>query len=498
MKIIKLLLLLPFLSWGQVDIDQLIDANFKEILLEHKAFVSLPNLPSNPDLMLKNIDWVQKKYDALGYNTSRLTSETLPILLAEKIIDPNYKTILFYFHIDGQPVDPSKWDQEGPFTPVLKKQNSKGDWETIEWSSIEQNIDDEWRIYGRAAADDKAPIMMFITALELLKKQGREPSFNIKVIFDPEEEYSSTALLSTLTRYKSHYDSDYFIVMDGPAHTSNKPTLTFGCRGIATCSITTYGPKLPQHSGHYGNYAPNPVFKLADLLSSMKDKNGRVLIEDYYKGIAISEHTNDLLEAVPFNKSEFDQALFVAEADAVGDTYQEALQYPSLNVRQIGTSWSGDGLKTVIPSYAVAHLDVRLVPEISGEEQLNKIKNHLVNQGYHFTDQEPTDAERLEYPNIVKFIASPKVNAFRTDPNATFGKKLRATLTEAYNESPISIRLMGGTVPIVPVIKALDVPTVIIPMVNMDNNQHNPNENIRIGNLRQGIKTCLALFEMQL
>jgi acetylornithine deacetylase/succinyl-diaminopimelate desuccinylase-like protein len=494
---LSFLAFIPFLLSGQSNYDALIDKDFKSILLQHKTLVSIPNLPANQELMLENINWVAKQYKELDFNTSLLPTSTLPVLLAEKVYDPAYKTVLFYFHIDGQPVNPAAWNQDDPFEPVLKEQDEEGKWETIDWDNLNATIDDEWRIFARAAADDKAPIIMLLSALNILESNGRTPKFNVKVIFDPEEEYGSVALLSSLDEYKERYASDFFIVMDGPAHDSNKPTLTFGCRGIATCAITTYGAKLPQHSGHYGNYAPNPVFSLARLLSSMKDEQGRVLIAGYYEGIEIDAEVAELLASVPFDSIELNNKLGVYASEKVGSSYQESLQYPSLNVRQIGTSWKGEGLKTVIPEYATAHLDVRLVPETDGRVQLQKIKAHIAQQGYYIIDRDPTDEERLSHPKIVKFTASPGINAFRTSPDSDFGKTVRAELRKDFGEDPVVIRLMGGTVPIVPLINKLNVPTTIIPMVNMDNNQHSPNENIRIGNIRQGIKICLSVLNME-
>jgi acetylornithine deacetylase/succinyl-diaminopimelate desuccinylase-like protein len=479
--------------------DTYINDNFKNTLLLHKKLVSIPNLPQNKESMIENIDWVANQYNMLDFKTTILPTSTIPILIAEKIFDPKLKTVLFYFHIDGQPVNPVSWNQKDPFTPVLKEIDKNGVWKTIDWKKLDEGIYDEWRIFARAAADDKAPIIMLLEALRILKVKKNTPKFNVKVIFDPEEEYSSKALLSTLDKYKEHYASDFFIVMDGPAHNSNKPTVTFGCRGITTCSITTFGSKLPQHSGHYGNYVPNPVFNLANLLSSMKDEHGKVLIKDYYKGIEIDVEATSLLERVPFNADELNNKLGIQTSEKVGGNYQESLQYPSLNVRQIGTSWKGKGLKTVIPEYATANIDVRLVPETDGKLQLQKIKKHIEQQGYYVLDRDPTNEERQEYSKIVKFIASSRVvNSFRTSPDSDFGKKIRTNLEKKFGFDPIVIRLMGGTVPIVPLIKELNVPTLIVPMVNMDNNQHSPNENIRIGNIRQGIKTCLAILNTKL
>ena len=480
--------------FAQENWNQLIDVKLPEVISSHRTFVSIPNVPTDIQKMYKNVAWVKEQYKKVDFQLKTLESSTLPVLLAERVVNPSFKTILFYFHLDGQDVNPTTWNQKDPFIPVLKEQSNTGQWNEIEWSSIDEQIDDEWRIFARAAADDKAPIVMFLSALELLQSANQNPKFNIKIIFDLEEEYGSNGFLSTLQKYKKEYEADYMIIMDGPAHNSNQPTLTFGCRGVASCSITTYGSKLPQHSGHYGNYVANPVFRLSRLLTSMKSENGKVLIDEYYKGISISEEVSDILKSVPDNKEEINNALMIFKEENVGKNYQESLQYPTLNVRQIETSWKGKALKTIIPEYATAHLDVRLVEETDGRKQLDKIKNHIKNQGYLVLDRSPSDKERLTYDKIATFKGNSGVNAFRTALNDPFGEKLRRSLTNTFGKEPVSIRTMGGTVPIIPAINELDIPAIIVPMVNMDNNQHNPNENIRIGNIRQGIKICLSIL----
>ena len=492
------LFLVLFSAQAQSNYDFEIDRNLKKILLKHKEFVSIPNLPENKVHMFKNITWVSRELNKLNFKVNVLASETLPVLFAEKNIDKDLKTVLFYFHLDGQPVNPKMWNQEDPFIPVLKERNEEGVFEEIDWNNLDKKIVDDWRIFGRAAADDKAPIIMLLSALEILQNQKTKPTFNIKIVFDLEEEYGSYGFLSTIEKYKKIYASDYFIIMDGPAHSSNKPTLTFGCRGIATCTITTYGSKLPQHSGHFGNYVSNPVFTLSHLLSSMKSESGKVLIKDYYKGITISDAVHEVLKNVPDNAEEMNRSLLIHTSENVGNNYQEALQYPSLNIRQIETSWKGDKPKTIIPEFAKVNIDVRLVMETDGEQQLQKIKNHIKNQGFLILDSIPTDSERLNNAKIVTFIGDKGVNAFRTNIEAEFGNLLQKEFKKTFKDSPIIIRTMGGTVPIIPAIKVLDIPAIIVPMVNMDNNQHNPNENIRIGNIRQGIKICLSIFNMKL
>ena len=478
--------------------DEAIAKVLPQTLKTHREFVSLPNVAVNYEDMQKNIDWAKTAFEARSFKVSLLESTTLPVFLAERIVDPKAKTILYYFHLDGQAVNPARWDQPDPFVPVLKKQNAEGAWEIIDWSNLNKKIDPDWRIFGRAAADDKAPIMMMLTAIDLLKAEGKAPNYNLKIILDCQEEAGSEAFLSTLEKYKKVYAADYMLILDGPAHASNQPTLTFGCRGNATCNLTVYGSKLPQHSGHYGNYSPNPIFTMSHLLASMKGENGRVLIDGYYDGIEIDPVTAKILADVPDDEKAIQKGLVIHQADQVGNGYQEALQYPSLNVRHIETSWKGPGLKTVIPEFMTAHFDVRLVAETGGKKQLEKIKNHIENQGFLVLDRDPTDAERMKHAKIAKFIQGRGVNAFRTDMNAGIGNILSVALKDAFGKAPVKIRTMGGTVPIIEAINVLEIPAIIVPMVNMDNNQHNPNENIRIGNMSQGIKMCMLMLSVDL
>ncbi len=485
-------------GYSQQKWDYKIQQNLPAILKKHRALVSIPNIATNKKDMFRNIDWVTTAFKKLDFNVSLLETTTLPVFLAEKTVNKDAKTVLFYLHLDGQAVNPKKWQQEDPFVPVLKEQDASGNWKRINWKNIDGKINPDWRVFGRAAADDKAPIIMLLSALEILKNEHKNPNFNIKIILDLQEEAGSKGFLSSLETYKNRYQADYFIIMDGPAHTSNKPTLTFGCRGIATCSIQLYGAKLPQHSGHYGNFAPNPIFALSHLLASMKDKTGKVTIDGFYDGIQITPKINTILKNVPDNNEKIKADLSIVAPDAVGNNYQESLQYPSLNVRHIETSWKGAGLKTIIPEIVTAHIDVRLVKETDGAAQLEKIKKHIVKQGYLVLDRAPTDAERLTHPKIATFLSKSGVNAFRTPINSKIGTQLKKTIKKAFGETPILIRTMGGTVPIIPAVNTLKIPAIIVPMVNMDNNQHNPNENIRIGNISKGIKICLAILSMEI
>lgn len=478
-------------------VDDLVKQQMPIAIAEHRELVSFPCDAFYPKDMTKNIDWLKTAFEKRDFSIKILETPSVPIVLAERVVDPKLPTVLFYIHFDGQPVDASKWDQDDPFNPVMKKQNASGDWEKVGYDQV-NNWNPEWRVFARAAADDKGPIIMFLQALDILKQQNIQPAYNIKVLLDGEEEKSSPGLKKTVAQYKSEYAADRLIIMDGPAHPTNRPTLTFGCRGITSATLVVYGPRLPQHSGHYGNYAPNPAFRAAQLLSSMKDEDGRVVIKGFYDGIEMNEKTQAILTAVPDDQKSIQAQIGIALPDKVGATYQEALQYPSLNVRGMSSAWIGAQTRTIVPDKAVIQLGIRLVKETEGKRMLSLLKSHIESEGYYVIDREPTEAERLKYPKIATFIERSVTNAFRTEIDSDTGEWLTKAIRRIYKEDPVRIRTMGGTIPITPIVETLGISAAIVPMVNMDNNQHSPNENLRVGNLYNGIKTCLGIFTEKL
>jgi acetylornithine deacetylase/succinyl-diaminopimelate desuccinylase-like protein len=292
--------------------------------------------------------------------------------------------------------------------------------------------------------------------------------------------------------------AEQLIIFDGPMHRSGKPTLSFGARGISTVQLTTYGPVAPQHSGHFGNYVPNPALRLAKLLASMKDDHGRVTIPGYYDGIQIDNKTKKILQAFPHDKQAFMKTLQIGEVDKVGPNYQESIQYPSLNIRGMQSGWINDKARTIIPAWARAEIDVRLVLESDPKRLIRLIKEHVEKQGYWVLDREPTAEERTRHPKIATLTSEVSYQSFRTDLDTKVGKWLRKALIKGFGEEPIRVRMSGGSIPISPFVNTLDIPAVSVPTVNRDNNQHSPNENIRLQNYRNGIKTILAILTQPL
>jgi acetylornithine deacetylase/succinyl-diaminopimelate desuccinylase-like protein len=460
---------------------------------ELKDFVSIPNDALNAEDIDDNIFWLRKKFGERGFNTTVLETENLPLFFAALPMDDSKPTMLIYMHLDGQSVDPSKWNQPNPYETVLKKPIENG-YETISFDALGDDVNYDWRLFGRSTSDDKGPIVMFLNAIDLLKKENKELPFNIKVILDGEEEKSSKPLPKAVKQYRELLDADFLVINDGPVHPSGDPTVIYGCRGITSLTLTTYGPITPQHSGHYGNYAPNPGFQLSQLLASMKDKEGRVIIPGYYNGISLDDTVQEVLKSVPDSDATIAEKLQFKSAEKVGGFYQEALQYPSLNIRGLGSGWIGKKARTIVPESATAELDLRLVPESDGTRLKGLVKDHITKQGYYVLDHIPSKEERMAHDKIVTVTEGSVTDAFRTNLDNSYGKFLVEALQTAFKKDVVRIRIMGGTVPIAPFINELKIPAFIVPMVNADNNQHSPNENLKIGQLDYGIRTFYSII----
>lgn len=469
----------------------------RQAINEICSFVKIPNDALEHADINRNLTWLEKNFNARGFNSSILPTEGESLFFASLPMVDSKPTILFYMHFDGQSVDPSKWDQPDPYEVVLKSPDGDG-WKNEVFDGLNDDINYDWRLFGRSTSDDKGPIVMFLNAIDLLKENGMELPFNIKVILDSEEEKSSKPLPKAVKQYRELLEADFLVINDGPVHNSGKPTIIYGCRGITSLSLTTHGPIQPQHSGHYGNYAPNPGFQLAQVLATMKDTDGRVLIDGYYDGITLDEDAMTVLKSVPDDATTINTNLAVKTPEKVGSFYQEALQYPSLNIRGLGSGWIGEKARTIVPESATAELDLRLVPESNGSRLKSLVKKHVEKQGFYIMDTIPSRKERMAHDKIMTVMEGPVTDAFRTDLTDPYGIFLVNTLKTSLGEDVMQIRIMGGTVPIAPFINELKIPAFIVPMVNPDNNQHSPNENLRIGQIAYGIKVFYTLMSTKI
>ncbi len=465
-------------------------ASFDEL----QEFFSISNDANYPEQIEPNVKWCENAFTKRGFKTQRLETATVPLLLATRNYPNAKRTVLIYLQVDGQPVDTSKWHQPDPYVPSLKEKSKNGEWGHIDWNKLDGEINLDWRIFSRSASDARGPDMMFLKAMDIINDHNFNPNFNIKVIMDFEEELGSPRLPKAVLDNKETLAADMLVIFDGPRHLSNQPTLSYGARGIAMVTLEVFGPRVPLHSGNYGNYAPNPAVKLSKLLGTMWNDDGRVAIPNWYDDLVISDEVKDILKQVPDDEDQIRKDFGIASVDNIGNNFQEAIQFPSLSILGLEAAWVGKKTRTIIPATAIAEMNIRLVRETKGERMVGLLKNHVINQGYYLVEDAPTEEERMTYDKIVRFNSEIAYGAFRTDFDTEIGAWLRKGMRNAFGKDPIQIRTAGGSIPISPFVITLDIPAVAVPTVNPDNNQHSPNENIRIGNYIDGIKTITSIL----
>jgi len=479
---------------ANLSLDKLAEKHAVASFREFYELLSLPNDAHIQSDIEKNIKWCEAAFAKRGFTTKRLNTETVPLLLAERKVANPAKTVLIYLQIDGQPVNPSQWNQESPWKPTLKEKDSGGNWNAIAYEKLYEGINRDWRIFARSTSDAKGPAMAFLASLDALKELKVDPNFNMKVIMDFEEELGSPHLPNAVVQYKNELTADMLIIFDGPRHVSNQPTLSFGARGICEITLTTFGPRVPAHSGNYGNYTPNPALRLTQLLASMKDEDGRVTLPGFYDGVVLTEEEKQILQQVPDNENEIKKFLGIAKPDNIGNNFQESLQYPTLNIRGMDALFIGKEARTLIPATATAEIDIRLVPSSDPQKLLDLVRQHIESKGYYIVAKEPTEEERMRYPKIAAFQSSISYLAFQTPFGSDCGIWLDKAMTKAFGKAPIKVRTAGGSIPISPFVVTLGIPAVAVPTVNADNNQHAENENIKVGNYVDGVKTFLAIM----
>jgi acetylornithine deacetylase/succinyl-diaminopimelate desuccinylase-like protein len=384
------------------------------------------------------------------------------------------RTIVFYAHYDGQPLDVKEWSTP-PWEPVLK----------------------DGRIWARSASDDKAPIAAIATALDALAAAKIPIRSNIKFVFEGEEEAGSPHLGQIISRYKDLLKSDVWLICDGPVHQSRRQQIVFGARGITELSITLYGPSHELHSGHYGNWAPNPAMALARLLASMKDDDGRVLIDHFYDGVEpLSEIEKRAMAEAPDVDADLMRELALGRTEGGGKKLIELLNYPSLNIRGMSSARTGAGASNVIPASATATIDIRLVKGIDTATAAKRVMDHIRKLGYEIVAEEPDAAARMRYPKLARVVQDPGgYNASRTRMDLSISQLVVRT-AEAARGPVIKLPTMGGSVPLYMIEEILHAPTITVPIANHDNNQHAANENIRLENLWDGIELMAALLGM--
>ncbi|HEX7314784.1 MAG TPA: M20/M25/M40 family metallo-hydrolase [Pyrinomonadaceae bacterium] len=477
-------------------------ANEHRILREFVGLLSIPNVASDKEGIRRNAARLVEMMTTRGLKPRLLEAATPnapPAVYGEWPAPGATKTIVFYAHYDGQPTDPNKWTGTRPWEPALRSAPFEKGGRLLPMPSEGEAINPEWRLYARSSSDDKAGVISILTAFDALRAKNIRPTVNLKFFFEGEEEAGSPHLVEILSRHKELLAADAWVICDGPVHQSGRKQVVFGVRGDTNVEVTVYGPKRPLHSGHYGNWAPNPAMLLARLLASMKDERGRVTIKGWYDDVEpLGEAERRALAEAPSYDAALMKELGLNRPEGAGRPLVELINEPSLNVNGLTSAETGALARNVIPTTAVAALDLRLVRGNDHRRQVERLVAHIRAQGFHVTDREPTDEERLAHPLVAKVIQEPGgYNAERTPMDLPVARAVVAAVQSTSEQRIVLMPTLGGSLPLSLIRETLGAPTITVPIANHDNNQHAENENIRLQNLWDGVETYAALMTMR-
>jgi acetylornithine deacetylase/succinyl-diaminopimelate desuccinylase-like protein len=502
---ILFLLLLPLPLFAQSTQDKVRDfrrSNEHQILKEFTTLLSIPNVAADTPNIRKNAALIIEMMKQRGLSPRLLEASTPnapPAVYGEWKVAGAQRTILVYAHYDGQPTDPKQWTGTAPWQPVFRSAALESGGQLIPGLTEGAPINPEWRIYARSASDDKAGVMTILTAFSALKEKGIALTSNIKFLFEGEEEAGSPHLGEIIDRNKQLLEADVWIICDGPVHQSGRKQAVFGVRGDTNVDVTVYAAKRPLHSGHYGNWSPNPANLLARLLASMKDDQGCVTIEGWYTDVeALGEVERRAIADAPQYDEELKKQLGLAGTEGGGKSLLELISLPSLNINGFASGDVGSLARNVIPTTATAVLDLRLVKGNDHQRQTQRLIAHIRKQGYYVIDREPTDAERAQHALLARLnVRAGGYNAERTKMDLPISKSIIEAVQSTSPEKIVLLPTSGGSLPLSIITERLKTVTITVPIANYDNNQHAENENIRLQNLWDGIETWAAIMTMK-
>lgn len=430
---------------------------YRKILNDLVKFKSISTDSSYRNQIDDCVDYLQDLLEENEFEVNIIPGYDNPILLASKVIDPEYKTCLIYGHYDVQPADVEGWFND-PFS-LLEK---------------------DGRLYARGVLDNKGQFLIhLVSIIELITSKNLK--YNIKIMLEGNEETGSDMLEKFFTDYKDALKSDLVMISDGEI-SKNTPIIEVGFRGVVNCTLEVTSSYTDLHSGIFGGAATDAGKELTILLSKIYDKNGSLSIKDME--IDIPQKMRDECEKIDFDEEEYKRVSGTKSFDKKENYFVLTGLMPAITITGIDFGYNGEGYRNAIAHKAIAKINIRTSP-LQNPTEIGEIFKKWV---------EKNISKNVDYKLVVEQISSGAV----VDIANKYVKKADEILTEVYGVKPYK-KYSGGTLPIASMIqRELSIPQLYIPFGNEDCNMHGTNENFVVSNVEKGIEFSKKFFSTEI
>lgn len=436
-----------------------IEANADSFLTRMMDYVSHPSISAQNVGIREVANLLVAQLSELGMQAELVETDGHPFVLARRDVDPAKPTVLLYGHYDVQPPEPLEEWLSPPFEPTIR----------------------DGKVFARGVGDNKGQHFAQLLAIEShLAVTGTLPC-NVIFLLEGEEEIGSPQIASFVEKHADRLNADLVVTSDGPLHESGAPVIVCGVRGMASFELRSKTAKRDTHSGNFGGVMPNAIWKLVNLLSTMKDPDGQITIDGLTEPVTPpSNLERAATERLPLDVDAIKAELGLAELDAPKDrAYWDRLMFhPTLTINGFHGGYGGEGSKTVLPCEAFVKCDIRLVEPLTPEYVFDRIRAHVEK---HAPD--------------VEFVPLNGMLPSKTPMDSPYMVPLRDAILDARGVEPLVYPTVGGSLPDYVFTKVLGKPAFVIPYANADEANHAPNENLEIVRFIDGIRTGAAVLE---
>lgn len=440
--------------------------NRERLLEKLNEFLAIPSVSTDSKHqadVVKAADFVADYLREIGFSkVERIETERHPLVFAHYDgAGEDAPTVLYYGHVDVQPVDPIEDWLSDPFVPEIR----------------------EDRIFARGASDDKGQVFMHLAVFEAYMKTTGKLPINVKVCLEGEEEIGSENLYPILDENREKFMADFAVVSDSGMVAKNKPTILYGLKGITALELTVHGPSHDLHSGLYGGAVRNPITALTHILSSMKNLDEVVLVDGFYDEVVeMSAEERALIAAV--DGEDYRETTGVKETVSEKDytAKEHTMGRPTLEINGIYGGYQGEGTKTIIPATATAKITCRLVPGQDPEEIQHLLKAHI---------------EKVTPTGVVVDVVLDKQSskAYMVEPSHPLIQKAATCYELAFGKETTFVR-MGGSIPVVEWLDEIfDIPVILLGFGTPDDRLHSPNESFPLDSFDKGMETLVHYWK---